>query len=72
LIHREGRHKERVVVRALSEVSLRLEEGIGSERAVVKLTFGDRPMRKRHYWFVIENGATQLWWALASLQRRLR
>jgi ABC-type polysaccharide/polyol phosphate transport system ATPase subunit len=27
LIHREGRHKERVVVRALSDVSLRLEEG---------------------------------------------
>jgi ABC-type polysaccharide/polyol phosphate transport system ATPase subunit len=27
LIHREGRHNERVVVRALSEVSLRLEEG---------------------------------------------
>ena len=27
LIHREGRHKERVVVRALREVSLRLEEG---------------------------------------------
>ena len=27
LIHREGRHKERVIVRALSDVSLRLEEG---------------------------------------------
>jgi ABC-type polysaccharide/polyol phosphate transport system ATPase subunit len=27
LIHREGRHKERVVVRALSDVSLRLDEG---------------------------------------------
>jgi ABC-type polysaccharide/polyol phosphate transport system ATPase subunit len=27
LIHREGRHKERVVVRALSNVSLQLEEG---------------------------------------------
>jgi ABC-type polysaccharide/polyol phosphate transport system ATPase subunit len=27
LIHREGRHKERVSVRALSDVSLRLEEG---------------------------------------------
>src|SRR5271169_4771153 len=27
LSHREGRHKERVVVRALSDVSLRLEEG---------------------------------------------
>ena len=27
MIHREGRHNERVVVRALSEVSMRLEEG---------------------------------------------
>jgi ABC-type polysaccharide/polyol phosphate transport system ATPase subunit len=27
LIHRDGRHKERVVVRALSDLSLRLEEG---------------------------------------------
>jgi ABC-type polysaccharide/polyol phosphate transport system ATPase subunit len=27
LIHREGHHKERVIVRALSDVSLRLEEG---------------------------------------------
>ena len=27
LIHREGRHKERVIVRALSDVSLQLEEG---------------------------------------------
>jgi ABC-type polysaccharide/polyol phosphate transport system ATPase subunit len=27
LIHREGRHKERVIVRALSDVALRLEEG---------------------------------------------
>src|SRR5215510_8776119 len=35
-------------------------DAFGSQRGVVKLTFSDRPVRERHYWFVSENGATQL------------
>jgi hypothetical protein len=35
-------------------------DAFGAKRGVVKLTFCDRPARKRHYWFVSENGATQL------------
>jgi hypothetical protein len=32
----------------------------GTSRSVVKLTFRERPDRWRHYWFVANNGATQL------------
>ena len=32
----------------------------GARRSVVQLTFSDRPVRWRYYWFVGENGATQL------------
>jgi DNA-binding HxlR family transcriptional regulator len=35
-------------------------DAFGARRGVVKLTFSDRPIRKRHYWFVSEAGRTQL------------
>jgi DNA-binding HxlR family transcriptional regulator len=35
-------------------------DAFGARRGVVKLTLTDRPLRKRHYWFVSENGGTQL------------
>jgi DNA-binding HxlR family transcriptional regulator len=35
-------------------------EAFGSRRAVIKLTFTDRPIRKRQYWFVSEKRQTQL------------
>ena len=35
-------------------------DAFGARRGVVKLTLSDRPIRKRHYWFVSEAGATQL------------
>jgi DNA-binding HxlR family transcriptional regulator len=35
-------------------------DAFGTDRSVVQLTFRERPSRWRHYWFVSENGATQL------------
>lgn len=35
-------------------------DAFGRGRSVVQLTFRERPARWRHYWFVGENGATQL------------
>jgi DNA-binding HxlR family transcriptional regulator len=35
-------------------------DAFGARRAVVKLTFSDRPMRMRQYWFVNDNGRTEL------------
>jgi hypothetical protein len=35
-------------------------ESFGEGRSVVQLTFRERPARWRNYWFVGENGATQL------------
>jgi DNA-binding HxlR family transcriptional regulator len=35
-------------------------DAFGTRRGVVKLTFTDRPIQKRHYWFVSEAGTTQL------------
>lgn len=35
-------------------------DAFGTDRSVVQLTFQERPSRWRHYWFVGENGATQL------------
>jgi DNA-binding HxlR family transcriptional regulator len=35
-------------------------DAFGARRGVVRLTFSDQPIRKRHYWFVSENSATQL------------
>ena len=35
-------------------------DAFGAGRSVVQLTFRERPARWRHYWFVGENGATQL------------
>jgi len=35
-------------------------DAFGARRSVVQLTFRERPRRWRHYWFVGENGATQL------------
>jgi DNA-binding HxlR family transcriptional regulator len=35
-------------------------DAFGTGRSVVQLTFRERPARWRHYWFVAENGATQL------------
>lgn len=35
-------------------------DAFGLGRSVVQLTFRERPARWRHYWFVGENGATQL------------
>lgn len=35
-------------------------DAFGARRSVVQLTFRERPARWRHYWFVGENGATQL------------
>jgi DNA-binding HxlR family transcriptional regulator len=32
----------------------------GTRKGVVKLTFSDRPNRKRHYWFISEKGTTEL------------
>ena len=37
-----------------------LPHAFGNRPAVVKMTFKDRPANKRHYWFVIENGRTEL------------
>jgi DNA-binding HxlR family transcriptional regulator len=36
-------------------------DAFGARRGVVKVTFSDQPVRKRQYWFVSENGRTQLW-----------
>jgi DNA-binding HxlR family transcriptional regulator len=35
-------------------------DAFGAGRSVVQLTFRERPARWRHYWFVGEDGATQL------------
>jgi DNA-binding HxlR family transcriptional regulator len=35
-------------------------DAFGARKGVVKLTFTDRPPRKRSYWFISENGTTQL------------
>jgi DNA-binding HxlR family transcriptional regulator len=35
-------------------------DAFGARRGVVKLTLSDQPIRKRHYWFISENGQTQL------------
>lgn len=35
-------------------------DAFGARKGVVKLTFTDRPPRKRSYWFISENSTTQL------------
>jgi DNA-binding HxlR family transcriptional regulator len=35
-------------------------DAFGSRRGVIKLTFPERPSQKRDYWFVCENGQTEL------------
>jgi len=35
-------------------------DAFGIRRSTVRVTFSDLPLRKRHYWFVTENGTTQL------------
>jgi len=37
-----------------------LPDAFGDRRTVVKMTFKDRPANKRHYWFVVEKGRTEL------------
>ena len=32
----------------------------GERRGVIKITFTDRPVNKRHYWFVNESDRTEL------------
>jgi len=35
-------------------------DAFGDRRAIVKLSFSDQPMRRRHFWYLIEEGTTQL------------